>query len=181
MSTSQRYRNLAESFTARVESVPDDRWEAQTPCEEWTARDLVQHVVDSSGLFLGFVGQPAPQGPPVAQDPLGAWVAARDAVQAGLDDPAIADREFDGLMGRSTYAKAVDKFLCTDLLLHGWDLARATGGDETMDPDEVRKVFDALRSFGDALRSPRAFGPALEPPPGADEKTQLLAYAGRAN
>ena len=48
-----------------------------------------------------------------------------------------AGTEFDGFFGRSTFAQGVDRFLCSDLVLHGWDLARATGLDETMDPAEI--------------------------------------------
>jgi len=65
-------------------------------------------------------------------------------------------------------------------VVHSWDLARATGGDEQLDPAEVHKVFEALRPLGDKLRSPGAFGPAVDPPKGADEQTELLAFLGRA-
>ena len=73
-----RYRRLAAAFSEKVAAVPDDRWEARTPCEGWSARELVGHVVDTQGMFLGFVGRSLPDDrPSVDDDPLTAWTAAR--------------------------------------------------------------------------------------------------------
>ena len=88
----------------------DDQWSNPTPCAEWTARDLVAHVVGTQGLFLGFVGQDVGEIPSVDDDPLGAWNAARAVVQANLDDPERATAEFDGFFGRTNFETAVDRF-----------------------------------------------------------------------
>lgn len=177
--TADRYRRLAAGFTDRVESVPDDRWSSPSPCEGWSARDLVGHLIDGHGIFLGLVGRELGPRPPVDQDPVGAWAAARDVVQAGLVDPAVATAEYEGELGPSTFEQAVGRFLCTDILVHSWDLARAVGLDERLDPDEVHRAFADMRSVGDALRGSGAFGPQVEPPPGADEQAKLLALLGR--
>jgi len=179
MSEADRYRSLAESMTQTVAGVPDVGWAAQTPCEDWTARDLVQHLVDTSGMFLGFIGQEAPSGPSVDDDPVGAFTAARDAVQAALDDPATAAQEYDGLMGRTSFAKSVDGFLSADLVIHRWDLARATGQDETLPPAEVRRVMEMLEPMDEQMRQPGAFGQKVEPSPAANEQTKLLCFLGR--
>ena len=117
--------------------------------------------------------------PSVEDDPLAAWVAARDATQAALDDPSIASREYEGFVGKSTFEKGVEQFICTDLIVHGWDLARAAGLDERIDPQDLADVRAAMAPMGDALRSPRAFGPEIEVPAEADEQTKLLAFLGR--
>jgi uncharacterized protein (TIGR03086 family) len=175
-----RYRKNAAAFTARVEAVPSDRWGAPTPCEEWTARDIVNHVVNASGLFLGFVGRELPPGPSAEDDPRAAWTSARDTIIAGLDDPAIAKAEYDGFTGKATFEEGVDRFLSADLVVHGWDLARATGLDEHMDPDEVHVLRNGLGQMPEKmLRSPGAFGPAVDAPADADEQTKLLAFLGR--
>jgi uncharacterized protein (TIGR03086 family) len=176
---SERFHRRAASFTSRVEAVPPDRWDNPSPCEEWTARDIVQHMVDNAQRFYGLVGRELPPGPSVTEDPVGAWKGARDAIQAGLDDPDIATLEYDGQMGKGTFEQGVDRFGGTDLVIHAWDLARATGGDERLDPDDVHAVYESLKPMDDMMRSPGAFGPKLEPPPGADEQTRLLAFAGR--
>lgn len=174
-----RYRRLAGDFQGTVDAVPPDRWAAPSPCEGWTALDVVRHVVESQGLFLGRVGREVDDLPPVDEDPSAAWAAARAVVQADLEDPDRASASYEGAFGRMTFEQAVDGFLCTDLVVHRWDVARASGLDERIDPDELERVMAQAESFGDAMRSPRAFGPPLEPPPGADRQTEVLAFLGR--
>jgi uncharacterized protein (TIGR03086 family) len=131
---SQRYARLADAFAAKVAAVPADRWSAPTPCENWTARELVGHVVSTQGMFLGFVGRSIGDVPSVDGDPLAAWNTVRSAVQRDLEDPEKAGAEFEGMMGKQTFEGAVDRFLSFDLIVHGWDLARATGLDERSRP-----------------------------------------------
>ncbi|CAN5135958.1 maleylpyruvate isomerase family mycothiol-dependent enzyme [soil metagenome] len=177
--TSDRFRSLAAGFAARVEAVPEDRWSDPSPCDEWTARDVVAHVVQGPGLFFGLVDRELPPGPSVVDDPAAAWAAARDSLQAGLDDPAVAQLEFEGEMGQATFEMAINRFFCTDVLIHTWDLARATGLDERLDPEVVHDVLEGIRPMDEVLRASGAFGPKLDPPDGADEQTQLLAFLGR--
>ncbi len=176
---SDRYRRLAGHITAKVEQVPPDKWSAQSPCAEWTALDVLRHLTQVPGLFFGLIGEPAPEIPSVDDDPSASWAAARDATQRALDDPAIASKEYDGFTGRSTFEKGVDQFICTDLIVHGWDLARATGLDERIDPQDLADVRKAMEPMGDSLRNPRAFGPEVDVPDDADEQTKVLAFLGR--
>src|SRR5207244_2443324 len=106
--------------------------------------------------------------PSVDDDPSGAWKAASSVIKDDLEDPARAGAEFDGLFGRSTFEAAADRFLSFDLVVHGWDLARAAGLDDRIDPKDVARVQKDAEAFGDNMRNPKAFGPAVEPPPGAD-------------
>ncbi len=177
--TSERYRRNAEAFARAVSAVPDGRWTDPSPCEDWDARAVVAHVVDSHAMFERLVGRELRPGPSAADDPSGAAAAAFRQVQAELDDPVLADVEFDGFMGRTTFARAVDQFLSFDLVVHRWDLAHATGGDQQLSPEEVARAWQDVEVLGEAIRSPGAFGPAVEPPPGADEQTRLLAFLGR--
>jgi uncharacterized protein (TIGR03086 family) len=174
-----RYRRLSAAMTERIANVPPDLWSAPSPCEQWTARDLVRHLVDVHGMFLGLVGRSLRPGPDAEEDPLGAWASARDQVQGDLDDPRRAEEEFDGLSGRSTFAQAVNRFVCFDLDIHGWDLARATGQDERIDPAELPLLWQTAESFGDAIRAESVCGPAVEVPPDAPEQDRLLAFLGR--
>jgi uncharacterized protein (TIGR03086 family) len=140
----------------------------------------VRHVVDTTALFLGFVDRKLPPAPSVDEDPLGAWTSARDAMQAALDDPQTRQQEFDGMFGRSTFEDSVTRFLCPDLLVHTWDLARAAKLDENLDLDEVERVLATWQQIpSDAMRSPGVFGPEIESAGGADPQTRLLNFAGR--
>ena len=176
---SRRYARLADDFAATVARVPPDRWSAPSPCEGWSARDVVRHVVETPAIFLRLVGREMPGMPSVDDDPVGAFDASRKVVQADLDDPERANATFEGVFGTMTFAESIDRFVNFDLVVHRWDLAHATGRDETLDPDDVRRVADATAGFGDALRGDGVCGPALEAPPGADDQTKLLAFLGR--
>lgn len=175
----QRYSRLADAFAGKVAAVRDDQWSSPTSCEDWTVRDIVRHVTDSQGMFLGFVGDSVGDAPSVDDDPLGAFTAASAAVRARLGDPERAAQEFDGMFGHTSFEQSVDRFLCTDLVVHGWDVAAATGQDTEIDPQEVERVKAQVEEFGDAIRSPGAFGPAVEPAEGAGDQDRLLAYLGR--
>ncbi len=176
---SQRYRRLSDQFAARIAAVPPDRWASPSPCEGWSALDIVRHVVQSQDRFLGVVGRTLGPIPDVTEDPAGAWDAVRAVVQADLDDPARASAEYVGYSGRSTFERVIDGFASFDLVIHGWDLARATGQDDRIDPDDLTWAIERSKQFGDAMRGPKAFGPELEPPAGADDQIRLLAFLGR--
>ena len=176
---SNRYARLAAAMTERVEGVPEDGWDNPTPCPEWTARDLVKHLVDTHAMFGGFVGLTLEPGPDTAHDPVGAWSSARDQMHAWLDDPADAQKQFQGLGGPSTLEAAADRFLGFDLLIHGWDLARATGQDDTIPAEDLPRLWEDTRAWGDQIRSEGACGPELAPPPDATEQEKLLVYLGR--
>jgi uncharacterized protein (TIGR03086 family) len=67
----------------------------------------------------------------------------------------------------------------SDVLVHTWDLARATGGDETLNPETASIVLERLKPNDEILRSTGTFGPKLDPPPGADAAVELLCFTGR--
>ncbi|MCW2539238.1 MAG: hypothetical protein JWN95_963 [Frankiales bacterium] len=176
---SERYRRLAGLFGDKVAGVAPDQWELRTPCEGWTVRELVGHVIATQGIFLGLVGRQMPDLPSASVDPVGAWRRASAVVQADLDNPERANAEFEGMAGPSTFAAAVDRFLCFDQVVHGWDVAHATGQDESIDAAEIERVQADAESLGDALRGPSAFGPAVPVAEDADPQAKLLAFLGR--
>lgn len=176
---SRRYARLAAAFADKVAAVPDFRWSKESPCEGWSARQVVAHVVDSQGMFLGLVGQDMGELPSVDEYPLSAVEAATARIRRELADPERAQVTFEGHFGTTTFEAAVDRFLCFDLVVHGWDLARATGQDETIAPEDVARVREQAEAFGDAMRGPGAFGPEVAVPDDAGEQDKLLAFLGR--
>lgn len=180
---SDRYRRLAHRFTEMIDAVPADRRDAPSPCEGWSAFDVVEHVVTTEADFLTRMGFDAPSvaGPDGTVDVLAAWPLVRDAVQSHLDEPAHADHTYDGWFGPTTFAATIDTFYSMDLTVHGWDLAQAAGLDAFIQipADELINVRTALASMGEAARMPGILGPALTVDPDADEQTRLLAELGR--
>ncbi len=178
-SIADRYRRLSGAFGQTVAAVPADGWDRRTPCEDWSARDLLGHVVQTQGMFLGFVGEELPEGPSVEQDPVGAWSHASGAVQRRLDDPEGASATFQGFSGESTFEEATDRFLCADLVVHRWDLARSQGQDVTLDAEDMARIHEGMAPLADQMRGPGAFGPEVQVAPDADQQTKFLAFLGR--
>jgi uncharacterized protein (TIGR03086 family) len=174
-----RYARLADEFAATIAAVPDARWSATSPCEGWTARDVVQHVCDTQALFLGLVDETPGEGPPVDADPLGAWRAAAAPVTSVLADAARASTTYDGVFGPTTFESAIDRFANFDLVVHRWDLARATGGDETIPDADAQRVLDGVGGFGPALYGPGVCADPIEVGADADLTTRMLAVVGR--
>jgi uncharacterized protein (TIGR03086 family) len=176
----ERYRRIADQFGARVQAVPDDAWERAAPCEGWVARDVVRHLVEwVPGFFDSYAGIELGAMPSVDTDPAGAWAALDLSLRALLDDPAVAAQEFDSPPGPTTVENAVDTFCTGDILVHTWDLARATGLDETLDADEVHRMFVSMEPMDEVLRSSGQFGSRVVVPDDADEQTKLIAFTGR--
>jgi uncharacterized protein (TIGR03086 family) len=175
-----RYRKVAAGFTDRARSVPDGAWDNPTPCEGWVARDVVRHMIEwMPGLTLGNAGVELPKGPSVDDDPVGAWQVFSDTVQAAVDAPDIAGREFDLGPEHFTLEGAVAHFCIGDVLVHTWDLARATGLDERLDADEVHRLLAAMMPAEAAMRASVHYGARVDVPADADEQTKLIAFTGR--
>jgi uncharacterized protein (TIGR03086 family) len=83
------------------------------------------------------------------------------------------------LFPEQPFDRLVGSLVCSDTLLHTWDLARATGQDERLDERAVAVAYEWLEPLDDALRRPGGFGEKVEAPPGADLQTRFLCFAGR--
>lgn len=178
-SVSARYDRLSAALGETVAAVPDGRWEEPSPCAGWTARDVVRHLVDVHRTFVEVAGGQLEEVPAVGDDPVAAWDAVRSAVSGMLSDPAYAEAEYDGPFGRARWGESIDMFLCFDLVVHRWDLARACGLDEQLPPQDVQFVRKRTEQLGDNLRREGVCGPELTPPEDVDDQTRLLAFLGR--
>ena len=177
----EEHRRIARAFTETVEGVAPGGWDDDAPPEGWTARDVVRHLVEWLPAFLeSAAGVRLPSGPSVDDDPVAAWRAHTDAVQALLDDPAASGREYDlRHTGRMSLGDAIALIYTNDVFLHRWDLARATGQDERLDPERCAEMLEGMLPMDEALRQSGQYGPRVEVPADADAQTRLLAFIGR--
>ena len=114
------------------------------------------------------------------EDPAGAWQVHSDAVQALLDDPVTATRTLaDPHVGEMPLARAVDQLYTTDVFMHTWDLARATGQDDRLDPDFCTALLVGMAGMEEAIRSSGHYGSRVPVPDDADAQTKLLGFIGR--
>ena len=175
------HRRVATAFTVTVEGVASDAWDRPAPVDGWVARDVVGHLVEWFPAFLdGAAGITLPAGPTVDEDPVAAWRTQTDAVQALLDDPRIAEQEHDlPHIGHMSLEQATDMTYTSDVFLHRWDLARATGQDEQLDPDRCAVMLEGMLPLDEMLRASGQYGPRVLVPDDTDVQTQLLAFIGR--
>jgi uncharacterized protein (TIGR03086 family) len=174
-----RYRLVASGFDAAVRAATPDEWEAQSPCEDWRARDVVAHVVAGHRAVIAGVrgGESNPVGD--HEDPRRAWEDSSRAIDEITGDPEASAKEIEGPFGRMPAGQIIGQFVTMDLLVHTWDLARAVGADEHLDEDSVRLAYEGLKPMDAMIRQPNIFGPKLEPPPGADLQMEFLYFLGR--
>ncbi|MGQ0574438.1 MAG: TIGR03086 family metal-binding protein [Pseudonocardia sp.] len=174
-----RHRVIAGAFTDRVLGTRD--WDAPAPVAGWAARDVVGHL---TGWFPGFLaagsGIELARGPSVTDDPVTAWRVHADAVQALLDDPATPGRVLaDPHIGELPLDVAVDRFYTADVFMHTWDLARATGQGDRLDPHLCAELLAGMETMEEAIRASGQFGVRVPVPAGADPQTALLGFIGR--
>jgi uncharacterized protein (TIGR03086 family) len=182
----QRYRRRADIFDGTVAAVGTDDWSRPSPCAEWDARDVVRHVVDMHHVMLRPYGREPAPAPGADDDPLAAFRAARSEVEAILHDRELATRQTKSPAGTMAGADMIDQVASADLVIHRWDLARATGQDDAIDPEELERMWPAFQQIPDVMRVPGAFGPGItvfgpvvEVPADASLQDRALGLVGR--
>lgn len=178
-SPAERHREVAGVFSARVRGTRD--WDAPTPVPQWRARDVVGHLVEwLPALLASGAAVTLPAGPSVDEDPVGAWRVQADAVQTLLEDPATEWRVLrNPHLGELPLAQAVDRFYTTDVFLHTWDLARATGQDDRLDAAVCADLLAGMEPMEEVIRGSGQYGARVPVPVDADVQSRLLGFIGR--
>ena len=179
------HRRACEQVSTRVDLVRDDQWELPTPCTEWNVHHLLGHLVSGTswvaplvdGLTISEVGDRF-DGDLLGDDPLGAWRRAAGAAVDACAEEGAMQRLVHLSSGDAPAADYVAERIL-DLVMHAWDVARAIGADERLDPELVDVARKVLAEKADLWRRHGALGPAVETAPGADPQTLLLAESGR--
>ena len=175
--TAQHFHERADRFAA-ILAAAAPHWDAPTPCDGWTVRDVIDHVVETEREFL--VRMDLDPGPAAdLTDPETGWRTHAAAVASVLGRDGVADREYDGFFGRTTIGATMADFSGWDLVIHGSDVARATGQQWSIPDDEAASLHATADSWGDSLY---AEGICSGPVPVADDASatdRLLARLGR--
>jgi uncharacterized protein (TIGR03086 family) len=162
-----------------------DQWELISDCDDWTVRELVNHVVTGnywaaelgSGLTIEQVGDRL-DGDVLGTDPLRAYDDSALVAAAVFRAPGAMERPCAvsyGPVPGSVYCG--HRFL--DVLVHGWDVAISTGQDTTLDVDLVEACLEVIEPQIDMLVSSGAFGTRIDVPEGSSSQTKLLGLLGR--
>src|SRR6185437_2924717 len=164
-----------------ITGIREDQWSAPTPCTDWTVHDLVNHLV---GVNLAFAARLRDQVPPelgadhLGDNPAAAYRATSAAVQAGFDQPGAVERAYHGPLGTISGAAWLHVRI-TDLLAHGWDLARATGQPAELPEDLAEQALVFSRAQMATVSRTGRFGPAQPVADDAPAIDRLVAFLGR--
>jgi uncharacterized protein (TIGR03086 family) len=148
---------------------------SDTPCDEWDVRELMNHMLETQQYFVGSArGQsasPPGQTPPstlLSDDPVRDFKRAREETMATFGDKDVQEKTGPAL-----------GIAFADQLLHGWDLARASGQDATMPAGLAEAAYQTIHGqFTDEQRK-GVFKPEVEVGSDASAQDKLLAYTGR--
>lgn len=181
----EAYKLAAVRSGEVIAATRADQLESSTPCRTWTARALINHIVAGQYLFataasgapLGDMTAPLPDF--ASGDAAAAQRDATAAAAAAFAEPGLGERMAELPFG-TLPAGMVPGIACFEQVVHGWDLARATGQDPAM----PAAVVDALLPFAEQLLAnvPRdgvAFSAVVEVAPDAPTIDRLIAMSGR--
>jgi uncharacterized protein (TIGR03086 family) len=179
------HRRTGELFREIVRGVPAGAWDRPTPCTEWNARELVNHVVGEdrwtaplmAGRTIADVGD-ALSGDLLGDDPAAAaeaaWAEAADVVPPAVRGAATVHLSY-GEESAAEYATQ----LAADHLIHGWDLAVATGRPAELPADLVAAVAGWFAGREELYRGAGMVGARPALPEDATAQDRLLAGFGR--
>jgi uncharacterized protein (TIGR03086 family) len=184
--------DLVEAYTAAaartgelIAATGADQLESSTPCRSWTARELIDHIVAGQYLFAGAAaGAPLPDlsgaAPDFASgDAAGAQRQASAAAASAFADPGLGERMAELPFG-TVPAGMVPGIACFEQVVHGWDLARATGQDPAMPAAVVDTLFPfAEQLLANVPRDGVAFATVIDASAGAPAIDRLVALSGR--
>ena len=168
-----------------VAGVADDQWAQQSDCDDWTVRELVNHVVTGNywaaelgaGLTIEEVGDRL-DGDVLGADPLRVYDDSSIVAAAVFRAPGAMEKPCAvsyGPVPGSVYCG--HRFL--DVLVHGWDVATSTGQDTTLDPELVDACLSVLEPQLDQLAASGMFGDRIDVPESEGHQAQLLGLLGR--
>ena len=179
------YVRAMDSAAGFVNAVRPDRWHVPTPCTEWDLRVLVRHMTYENlwagELFRGKTMEEVGErfdGDILGDDPIGAFNRSIEAATAGVSVSgamqAVCHLSFGDFPG-AEYAKQ----LFQDLLIHGWDVAKASGQDATLEPALVDACHPLAVEMMALAEGSGAFGAPVLVSEEDPKQTRLLALLGR--
>jgi uncharacterized protein (TIGR03086 family) len=181
----QLHRRALEETRAVVAGIDHAQWTGATPCDGWDVRALLNHLVSGnlwaaelgSGRTIEEVGNRL-DGDVLGDNALASYDTSAEAAAAAFEAPGALDAPCAvsyGPVPGAVYAG--HRFV--DVLIHGWDLATATGQDATLDPELVDAAYMLLQDQADMVRASGMFGENIVVRAGVGPQTQLLAFIGR--
>lgn len=160
-----------------VGNITPDQLDNATPCDKFAVRDVLDHMIGGATMFAAaFNGTPA--GEPPQGDQLANFGPTLGKLVGAVTAPGALDKTVEAPFG-PTPGDVFARFIVLDGLIHGWDMAVATGQSYTPSATLVAEVAAFAAGALDPLRDGDTFADATEAPAGASPIEQLAALTGR--
>ncbi|RKE22875.1 TIGR03086 family metal-binding protein [Streptomyces sp. TLI_171] len=174
-----------DHFGDLVRAVPDDAWQAPTPCTDWTVRQLVGHLTSEQlwvppllgGATVAEIGDRF-DGDVLGEDPVAAWTAAAAAARDAFAEPGALERTVQLSYG-ARRAAGYAREMTVDAIVHAWDLAQGIGADARIDPAAAEFGLAEIGPQASALATSGLFADAVPVPADAEPGDRLLGLVGR--
>ena len=169
---------IVPSLTDLVATIDDSQLDAPTPCAAFSVRDVLAHMIGGATLFAAAFTDETPGEPPAGDLRQGLPIAL-EGLRASVHSDGALDRTIAAPFGEVPGA-AFARFVALDGLVHGWDIATATGQPYEPPADLVEAVDTFAReAITDDMRDGDTFAPPTAAPDGASPLEQLVAFTGR--
>jgi uncharacterized protein (TIGR03086 family) len=186
VATVDQLDSVYETLQPLVAAVGSDQWDAPTPCGDWDVRRLLGHVVGGNQAFAAALGgaslaeaRQALAGDPLGADPVVAYAESAAAVAAAFRAPGVLERPVTVPFGTVPGSVALHLRI-VEALVHGWDLARATGRTISFPDDVVEQEIAFSQEFLGRIPPGREpFRPSVPVPGDAPPLDRLVALLGR--
>ncbi|WP_436771453.1 TIGR03086 family metal-binding protein [Yinghuangia sp. YIM S09857] len=185
MAQAEAYDRALREFDDRVHHVGHSQWNADTPCAEWSVRDLVNHLTSEHmwapwllrGATLAEVGDRY-DGDLLGDHPVRAWERAAAGSREAFHTPGAFEGTVHVTGGRSP-ASEYGWQIITDLTVHAWDLARGIGDDDTLDESLAKAVYDHIAPQARNWQGSGMFAPPVDVPDDSRVQDRLVGLLGR--
>ncbi|MFD9537357.1 TIGR03086 family metal-binding protein [Streptomyces sp. NPDC060010] len=181
--TAARYQRVLAGVSDVVSRIPGDRWNAPSPCTQWTALHVLGHLVDGQHQIAALITGQGPREPlkdPVAAaggDPAATWAATTrhmDGLLAAVDPAAVVPSHHGDVTVEAVLGTAV-----IEPLIHAWDLAQAADLAVSLDEEAVATCLAVIAPMADQFAATGMYAPARAAGTNAPPQQRLLALLGR--
>ncbi|MGW2210937.1 TIGR03086 family metal-binding protein [Streptomyces sp. NPDC001781] len=181
-SVSSLIDNAVRATAPVVDGVTDEQLGAPTPCSRYDVRDLLNHLFHVVTSFQKLaVGEPADLASAGEYLASGDWRSRFREEGTRLAQAWATPGSVEGISpGMGLPQRTLAYMVLGDLLVHGWDLARATGQEYAPDAATVEEVAPELEKIAPMGRNAGVYAEAVPVPAGATRFERLLGETGRA-
>ena len=147
------FDRIQSETSSRVAAVAAEQLDDPTPCGDWNIRALHNHLIEINLQYAAIAGgkEPVADGlDHVGSDHVLVYTAAAGAAREAFARPGMLEQTYDFPWGQEP-GWTIVRHVCNELLIHTWDLSRATGQSTDLVPDYVPESLSSWRAWFDSM------------------------------